>query len=161
MKSGIVPGGYDFNADSAQLTALAKELEAARSILGLTEMSLTPAPVGVGFLTSHESVGLFRTNVLPILEKYSKSFPLVSDASIESHKKLAHRGWHLKCILYANPIPNQCPKLFGSSHPTQTPHRAHSQTSSTPATSTASRCWCKWAPSLRRARRLRTALMSL
>lgn len=73
MKSGIVPGGYDFNAGSAQLTALAKELEAARSILGLTEMSLTPAPVGVGFLTSHESVGLFRANVLPILEKYSKS----------------------------------------------------------------------------------------
>ncbi|KAJ4407440.1 hypothetical protein N0V82_009930 [Gnomoniopsis sp. IMI 355080] len=52
---GIVPGGYDFNAESAQLTQLAKELEAARSILGLTEMSLTPAPVGVGLLTSHES----------------------------------------------------------------------------------------------------------
>ncbi|KAJ4396035.1 hypothetical protein N0V93_000251 [Gnomoniopsis smithogilvyi] len=67
---GIVPGGYDLNADSAQLTSLAKELEAARSILGLTEMSLTPAPVGVGFLTSHKSVSSFRENVLPILEKY-------------------------------------------------------------------------------------------
>lgn len=69
---GIVPGGFDFNPDSAQLTALAKELEAARSILGLTELSLTPVPVGVGFLTCHESVGLFRANVIPVLEKYSK-----------------------------------------------------------------------------------------
>lgn len=82
MILGIVPGGYDFNADSAQLTALAKELEAARSILGLKEISLTPAPLGVGFLTSHESVGLFRSNVLPILEKYSKSLFLVSHTSI-------------------------------------------------------------------------------
>ncbi|CAN8105803.1 unnamed protein product [Discula destructiva] len=67
---GIIPAGFDFNPNSAQLSGLAKELEAARSVLGLTEMTLTPAPVGVGFLTCHESVGLFRENVLPILEKY-------------------------------------------------------------------------------------------
>lgn len=38
-------------------------------------MTLTPAPVGVGFLTCHESVGLFEENVLPILEKYRKYHP--------------------------------------------------------------------------------------
>lgn len=70
--TGFIPAGFDFNPNSAQLTAVAKELESARSVLGLTELTLTPAPVGVGFLTCHESVGLFRQNVLPILEKYSK-----------------------------------------------------------------------------------------
>lgn len=67
---GMVPGGLDFKPGSAQLTALENELKAARSVLGLTEMTLTPAPVGVGLLTFDPSAARFRETVLPILEKY-------------------------------------------------------------------------------------------
>ncbi|KAG6359316.1 hypothetical protein INS49_012837 [Diaporthe citri] len=67
---GIVPGGLDFKPGSAQLAALEGELKAARSVLGLTEMTLTPAPVGVGFLTFDPSAAQFRETVLPLLEKY-------------------------------------------------------------------------------------------
>lgn len=67
---GMVPGGLDFKPGSAQLAALENELKAARSVLGLTEMTLTPAPVGVGFLTFDPSAAQFRETVLPILEKY-------------------------------------------------------------------------------------------
>lgn len=67
---GMVPGGLDFKPGSAQVAALENELKTARSVLGLTEMTLTPAPVGVGFLTFDQSVVHFRQTVLPILEKY-------------------------------------------------------------------------------------------
>ena len=67
---GMVPGGQDFKPGSAQLAALENELKAARSALGLTEMTLTPAPVGVGLLTFDPSAVHFRETVLPILEKY-------------------------------------------------------------------------------------------
>ncbi|KAK7716957.1 hypothetical protein SLS64_000907 [Diaporthe eres] len=67
---GIVPGGLDFKPGSAQLASLENELKAARSVLGLTEMTLTPAPVGVGFLTFDPSAAQFRETVLPVLEKY-------------------------------------------------------------------------------------------
>lgn len=67
---GMVPGGLDFKPGSAQLAALETELQAARSVLGLTELTLTPAPVGIGFLTLDPSAAQFRETVLPILEKY-------------------------------------------------------------------------------------------
>ncbi|KAH8785517.1 FMN-dependent 2-nitropropane dioxygenase [Diaporthe sp. PMI_573] len=67
---GMVPGGLDFKPGSKQLEALENELKAARSVLGLTEMTLTPAPLGVGFLTFDPSAARFRETVLPILEKY-------------------------------------------------------------------------------------------
>lgn len=37
----------------------------------MAELTLTPAPIGVGFITCHPSVTHFRQTTLPILEKYS------------------------------------------------------------------------------------------
>lgn len=68
----MVPGGFNFEPGSQALASLETELQTARSILGLTEMTLTPVPVGVGFLTLHPSVKHFRETALPILEKYSE-----------------------------------------------------------------------------------------
>ncbi|KAK3316705.1 FMN-dependent 2-nitropropane dioxygenase [Apodospora peruviana] len=68
---GLIGGGYDFNTGSAHLTALAKELTAARKVLGLEEFALTPLPVGIGFILCHESVGLFEKTVLPLLQEHS------------------------------------------------------------------------------------------
>ncbi|KAI3400145.1 hypothetical protein diail_4377 [Diaporthe ilicicola] len=67
---GMVPGGMDFKLGSSQVATLEKELQAARSVLGLTDMTLTPAPVGVGFLTFDPSASHFRETVMPVLEKY-------------------------------------------------------------------------------------------
>lgn len=67
---GLVPGGYDFTPDCAGLANLEKELQAARNALGMAELTLTPAPIGVGFITCHPSVTHFRQTTLPILEKY-------------------------------------------------------------------------------------------
>ncbi|KUI74242.1 Nitronate monooxygenase [Cytospora mali] len=67
---GTVQGGYDLSPGSAHLASLEEDLKTARAALGLTEMTLTPAPVGVGFITYHESVRRFRETALPILEKY-------------------------------------------------------------------------------------------
>lgn len=67
---GTIPGGYDFTPGSAQLRALETELEAARAALGLADLTLTPAPLAVGFLTCHPSVSHFREAALPLLEKY-------------------------------------------------------------------------------------------
>ncbi|KAF3760733.1 FMN-dependent 2-nitropropane dioxygenase [Cryphonectria parasitica EP155] len=67
---GFVPGCYSFEPGSSDLVVLEKELETARSVLGLTELTLTPMPVGVGFLTLHPSVKHFRETALPILEKH-------------------------------------------------------------------------------------------
>lgn len=41
----------------------------------MTELTLTPAPVGVGFITCDASVAQFRQTALPILEKYSTQQP--------------------------------------------------------------------------------------
>lgn len=67
-----MPAGYDFTPGSAQLSALEQSLQDARSALAMTDMTLTPVPVGVGFITCHESTSYFRETALPILEKYSK-----------------------------------------------------------------------------------------
>lgn len=70
---GVVPGVFDFTPGSVQLAQLEKELQAARSALAMTEMTLTPAPIGVGFVTGGPSVTRFRETALPLLEKYSTS----------------------------------------------------------------------------------------
>ncbi|ROW00846.1 hypothetical protein VMCG_06557 [Cytospora schulzeri] len=67
---GTVPAGFDLTPGSAQLRALDAELQTARALLGLSGLTLTPAPIGVGFITCHESVSRFRETALPILEKY-------------------------------------------------------------------------------------------
>jgi nitronate monooxygenase len=70
---GMVPGGFDFSEGSEQLATLAKELQAARDRLGLAERTLTPVPVGVGFVLCHPSAanGGFEKNVLPLLHEHS------------------------------------------------------------------------------------------
>lgn len=67
---GTIPGGYDLAPGSAHLRALEADLRAARAALGLSELTLTPAPLGVGFVTCHPSVARFREAALPILERY-------------------------------------------------------------------------------------------
>ena len=67
---GLVPGGYDMTPGSAQLRSADEELGRAREALGLADMTLTPAPVGVGFVTCHESAARFRETALPILERH-------------------------------------------------------------------------------------------
>ncbi|KAJ9156470.1 Nitronate monooxygenase [Pleurostoma richardsiae] len=67
---GIIPGGADFTPGSAQLAAVETELITARSVLGLSELTLTPIPVGVGFITASPSVAQFAETALPILEKH-------------------------------------------------------------------------------------------
>lgn len=39
-------------------------------MLGLTDLTLTPAPVGVALITYDASVTRFRETVVPLLEKY-------------------------------------------------------------------------------------------
>lgn len=68
---GFIPGGYDFTPKSAALSTLSNELSLARDALGLTERTLTPLPVGVGFILSHESVGRFEETALPVLVEHS------------------------------------------------------------------------------------------
>jgi nitronate monooxygenase len=68
---GMVAGGYDLQPGSAHLRALEADLEAARALLGLADLTLTPAPVGVGFVTCRPgAAALFREAALPILERY-------------------------------------------------------------------------------------------
>lgn len=67
---GTVPGGYDLTPGSAHLRALEADLESARSLLDLADLTLTPAPVGVGFVTCHGSAARFREAALPLLERY-------------------------------------------------------------------------------------------
>lgn len=68
---GFVAAGYDFTPGSAQLDALSKELQSARDALGMKEMMLTPLPVGVGFILSHESASRFNETVIPVLVEHS------------------------------------------------------------------------------------------
>lgn len=68
---GMVAGGYDLQPGSAHLRALEADLEAARALLGLADLTLTPAPLGVGFVTCRPGAApLFREAALPILERY-------------------------------------------------------------------------------------------
>lgn len=67
---GTIPGGYDFTPGSAQLRFLDEELRAARAVLGLAGLPLTPAPLAVGFITCHASAARFREAALPVLEAH-------------------------------------------------------------------------------------------
>lgn len=67
---GMIPGAADFTPGSPHLVSLEKELIAAREVLGIAELTLTPAPVGVGFITASPSVSQFKETALPLLEKY-------------------------------------------------------------------------------------------
>lgn len=68
---GFIAGGYDFTPNSAALGTLSEELSSARDALDLTEETLTPLPVGVGFILTHESVTRFEETALPVLVEHS------------------------------------------------------------------------------------------
>ncbi|KAL8392539.1 hypothetical protein RB595_002653 [Gaeumannomyces hyphopodioides] len=53
---GMVPGGYDFTPGSDQMAKVDEELGTARAVLGLGPAD-GAAPVGVGFILTHPSVG--------------------------------------------------------------------------------------------------------
>lgn len=73
-KIGFIPAALDLSPGSNDIVGLEKDLQAARTVLNLTELTLTPAPVGVAFITCDASVTQFRKTVVPLLEKY-RSFP--------------------------------------------------------------------------------------
>lgn len=69
-RKGFLPAALDLTPGSSDLAGLEADLQAARAVLHLTDMTLTPAPVGVAFITCHASVSRFRETVVPLLEKY-------------------------------------------------------------------------------------------
>ncbi|EFQ28265.1 uncharacterized protein GLRG_03409, partial [Colletotrichum graminicola M1.001] len=70
---GFIAAGFDFSESSAQLTELEENLVRARALLSLPAAEGAGAsalPLGVGFITSHETATRFNTNVLPILARH-------------------------------------------------------------------------------------------
>ncbi|EQB47313.1 hypothetical protein CGLO_13554 [Colletotrichum gloeosporioides Cg-14] len=66
---GFIAAGFDFSESSAQMRDMDAALTQARSLLSTTADD-QPLPLGVGFITSHETAGLFAANVLPILARH-------------------------------------------------------------------------------------------
>ncbi|KAK1465377.1 2-nitropropane dioxygenase [Colletotrichum cuscutae] len=74
---GFIAAGFDFSESSAQMTDLDKALTQARTLLSLPAADGNSGgsgagglPLGVGFITSHETAGHFTANVLPILVRH-------------------------------------------------------------------------------------------
>ncbi|KAJ5885597.1 Aldolase-type TIM barrel [Penicillium tannophilum] len=63
---GFIGGGFDFTAESSQLTKLNDQLEKARAEVG--DISSNNLPIGVGFITFKPSG--FVDNVIPILQRH-------------------------------------------------------------------------------------------
>ncbi|KAF9882323.1 hypothetical protein CkaCkLH20_00359 [Colletotrichum karsti] len=64
--AGFIAAGFDFSESSAQMKDMDAALTQARSLLS-ADGNL---PLGVGFITSHETADLFVDNVLPILARH-------------------------------------------------------------------------------------------
>ncbi|OAQ87537.1 2-nitropropane dioxygenase protein [Purpureocillium lilacinum] len=67
---GIIPAGFNFSPGHPQVVALEAELILARKLLGMTSEPSKQMPVGVGFITCHETVAHFSETVLPLLEEH-------------------------------------------------------------------------------------------
>ncbi|GJN66303.1 hypothetical protein PLICBS_000320 [Purpureocillium lilacinum] len=67
---GIIPAGFNFSPGHPQVVALEAELILARKLLGMTSEPGKQMPVGVGFITCHETVAHFSETVLPLLEEH-------------------------------------------------------------------------------------------
>ncbi|KAJ3953321.1 hypothetical protein N0V92_010214 [Colletotrichum tropicale] len=67
---GFIAAGFDFSESSAQMKDMDAALTQARSLLSTTAKDQQPLPLGVGFITSHETAGLFAANVLPVLARH-------------------------------------------------------------------------------------------
>ncbi|KAK2055872.1 inosine monophosphate dehydrogenase [Colletotrichum caudatum] len=75
---GFIAGGFDFSDSSAQLTDLEEALAQARALLSLPAAGGDDGdgddagvlPLGVGFITSHETATRFNANVLPVLARH-------------------------------------------------------------------------------------------
>lgn len=72
-KTGFLPAALDLNPGSKDLVGLEQDLQAARAVLNLTDMTLTPAPIGIAFITCDASITRFRETVVPLLEQYRSS----------------------------------------------------------------------------------------
>ena len=68
--TGIVPGGWLFAPGSPHLAKVASDLASAREILGLQDQKQVPLPVGLSFLLFHETVSLFETTAIPLLQEH-------------------------------------------------------------------------------------------
>ncbi|UNI16904.1 Nitronate monooxygenase [Purpureocillium takamizusanense] len=67
---GIIPAGFNFSPRHPQVVALEAELVLARRLLGMTSEPSKPMPVGVGFITCHESISHFDETALPLLVEH-------------------------------------------------------------------------------------------
>ncbi|GJC85141.1 nitronate monooxygenase [Colletotrichum liriopes] len=68
---GFIAAGFDFSESSIQLTDLDKALTQARTLLSSPAADGTNTlPLGVGFITSHETAPHFTAHVLPILVRH-------------------------------------------------------------------------------------------
>ncbi|GJN80245.1 hypothetical protein PLIIFM63780_003770 [Purpureocillium lilacinum] len=67
---GIIPAGFNLSPGHPQVVALEAELILARKLLGMTSEPGKQMPVGVGFITCHETVAHFSETVLPLLEEH-------------------------------------------------------------------------------------------
>ncbi|KAF6843431.1 2-nitropropane dioxygenase [Colletotrichum musicola] len=65
---GFIAAGFDFSPSSPQLQDLDAALTQSRALLSLADTETLP--LGVGFITSHETADQFSANVLPILVRH-------------------------------------------------------------------------------------------
>lgn len=68
---GFIGAGFDLSAASTQLSGLDTSLTEARALLSLAPDA--PLPLGVGFITAHETAPQFPTTALPILTRHRVS----------------------------------------------------------------------------------------
>ncbi|KAK2000197.1 2-nitropropane dioxygenase [Colletotrichum falcatum] len=65
---GFIAAGYDFSESSAQMRDMDEALARARALLSLP--AAAGLPIGVGFITSHETATRFGAVALPILARH-------------------------------------------------------------------------------------------
>ncbi|WYZ41829.1 hypothetical protein EsH8_V_000724 [Colletotrichum jinshuiense] len=84
---GFIAAGFDFSDSSSQLIDLDKALTQARALLSSADNGL---PLGVGFITSHETASQFTANVLPILLRHrvAAAWLFAPHSEIKPHSKI-------------------------------------------------------------------------
>ncbi|KAF3349348.1 hypothetical protein VdG2_02605 [Verticillium dahliae VDG2] len=95
---GFIGAGFDLSAASAetgQLKDLANGLTEARVRLNLPPTA--PLPLGVGFITAHETAPQFAAHALPILTQYKALVVKTTDGGVSTwktpfHDRLAANG---------------------------------------------------------------------
>jgi nitronate monooxygenase len=107
---GIIPAGFNFSPGNPQVVALEAELTLARRLLGLAEEPAKQMPVGVGFITCHETVSDFSETVMPLLEEHRPAavwlFAPNPEARTRAHPDIIRRlhGSGMKAIVQVGSV---------------------------------------------------------